>query len=234
MRPTPKLAASLSQDIRARSGETLGAEMYNPSFLAELSDRFWRTCEEQPMNVFDIFDENTRPKAPPIPGATPAHRMAGRKLEMIHGMHLSALDETAAMMERVVVGESQVGDLATQINSMRLMSNYRQFGNLCGRECRFLEFHHMSEDNEIFPVIYANGGDGLKRVIARLTEEHLLVHELLESLATNVSDLLAQPGPDTFARTQETFTLLSRLVRSHFDYEQTELEEALGFYAVPF
>ena len=208
--------------------------MSNPSFLAELSDQFWKTFEAQPMNVFDIFDENTRPKAPPIPGATPAHRAAGKKLAMIHGMHLSALDETQAMMERVVAGEHQVGDLAEQINSMKLMGNYRQFGNLCGRECRFLDFHHMSEDNEFFPVIYANGGDGLKRVIARLTEEHLLVHELLESLATNVSDLLAQPGADTFARTQGTFTLLSRLVRSHFDYEQTELEEALGFYAVPF
>jgi len=186
------------------------------------------------MNIFDIFDENKRPKAPPIPGATPAHRTAGKKLAMIHGMHLAALDETQAMMERVVAGERQVNELATQINSMELMGNYRHFGNLCGRECQFLDFHHTSEDNEIFPVLNANGGDGLKQVIARLTEEHLVVHELLESLATTVSDLLDKPGPDTFARTQETFTLLSRVVRSHFDYEQTELEEALGFYAVPF
>lgn len=186
------------------------------------------------MNIFDLLDENSRPKAPPIPGATPTHRKAGKKLAMIHDMHIAALDETREMMEKVAAGEALLGDLANQISSMELANNYRQFGNLCGRECQFLDFHHTSEDTEIFPIIEENGSAGLKRVIERLAEEHLVVARLLENLAHNVIEMRDQPGPETFASTKKTFELLYKVVRSHFQYEQTELEEAIGFYAIPF
>lgn len=53
------------------------------------------------MKVFDLLDDKTRPKAPPIPGATLAHRMTGKKLAMIHEMHVVALDETRAMMDMI-------------------------------------------------------------------------------------------------------------------------------------
>ncbi len=186
------------------------------------------------MIVFDIFNDGARPKAPPIPGATQAHRLAGKKLAMIHDMHIAALEETREMMGRVEAGEAQVSELASQMTSIEMISNYRRFGNLCGRECQFLDFHHTSEDTEIFPILEAHGSESLKRVIARLAEEHLAIHQMLETLAANVMELLSSPNSESFARTKKTFELLYAAVRSHFGYEQTELEEAIGFYGVPF
>ncbi len=184
------------------------------------------------MNVFDLFDESQRPKAPAIRGATEEHRSAGRKLAMIHNMHLSALDETKAMIDRIQHGENAAENLAAHVTSLQLWENYRKFGNLCGRECQYLDFHHRSEDTEIFPAIAQSGSDGLRRVIARLTQEHSVIHQLLETLAMNVADLWSDPNAANFALTRETFEVLDRAIRSHFGYEQTELQEAIGYYNV--
>jgi iron-sulfur cluster repair protein YtfE (RIC family) len=184
------------------------------------------------MNVFDLFDKSQRPKAPPIPGATELHRSAGRRLAEIHEMHLLALEETKSMMDQVQHGEDNAKNLAEHVASLELFENYRRFGNLCGRECQFLDFHHTSEDNEIFPAIALNGSEGLRRVIARLSEEHSVIHKLLEALAMNVTDLWADPSATNFARTRETYQDLYKAVRSHFSYEQAELEEAIGYYGV--
>lgn len=182
------------------------------------------------MNVFDLLEDDTRPRAPPIPQATPADRMAGKRLAMIHAMHIDALNETKAMMLKVEAGELDAGTLATKIETLDMMRNYVRFGNLCGRECEFLNYHHSAEDGDIFPVILAGASDGVKAVIERLMQEHDVIHELLLTLSQNVTALLADPGAETFAQAKETFCLIDRVVRSHFGYEQTELEEALGFY----
>ncbi|MBW9118203.1 hemerythrin domain-containing protein [Rhizobium cauense] len=151
---------------------------------------------------------------------------------MIHEMHIAALEETKSMMDRVQSGEDSTGSLAQQVTSLELLENYRRFGNLCGRECQFLDFHHTSEDNEIFPTIAEKGGEGLKRVIARLSEEHAAVHQLLKTLAMNVVVLHADPGPENFARTRETFEVLYEAILSHFGYEQAELAEAIDYYGL--
>jgi hypothetical protein len=185
------------------------------------------------MKVFDLLDDKTRPKAPPIPGATLAHRMTGKKLAMIHEMHVVALDETRAMMDMVEAGEIAAGELAEHIGSLELLKNYRAFGNLCGRECQFLDFHHRAEDEEFFPVLHANGDEGMKRVVERLGDEHRIIGQILDELSANVALILTQPGPDTFSVTKTTFDVLYKVIRSHFSYEQAELEEALGFYSIP-
>jgi len=185
------------------------------------------------MNVFDLFDDATRPKAAAIPGATPEHRLIGKKLASIHAMHISALDETRAVILLIEKGEAHPEELMPQIEANELMRNYRRFGNLCGRECQFLEFHHTSEDWEIFPNIAAAGNASLTKVIDRLAEEHLVIHQLLETLAANVLEMRENPGPVSFHQTRETFLVVYRAVISHFGYEQTELEEALGFFGAP-
>ncbi|WP_245500081.1 hemerythrin domain-containing protein [Rhizobium leguminosarum] len=185
------------------------------------------------MKVFALLDDKTRPKAPPIPGATLAHRMTGRKLAMIHEMHIVALDETMAMMDMVEAGEIAAGELAEHIDSLELLKNYRAFGSLCGRECQFLDFHHRTEEEEFFPVLHANGDEGMKRVVERLADEHRIIGQILDELSANVALILTQPGPDTFSVTKTTFDVLYKVIRSHFSYEQAELEEALGFYSIP-
>jgi len=186
------------------------------------------------VTIFDAFDDTQRPRAPLIPGATVEGRAAGRKLARIHRMHIAALDETKSMMEKVESDLALAGELVQQVESIELLINYRSFGALCGRECQFLDFHHRAEDNEIFPLIAASAGAGLKRVILRLMEEHTVIHVLLERLAADVIDLNATPSPRTFARTKETFEILYKAVLSHFSYEEGELEKAIGFYGVEF
>lgn len=152
---------------------------------------------------------------------------------MIHAMHVVALDETKEMMERVEDSEIDASDLANKIASLELVANYREFGNLCGRECQFLDFHHNSEDTQIFPLLSAKGDDSLRRVVDRLMQEHTIVHELLVDLDRHVRAIAQDPRAETFAAAKQTFEQLYKFVRSHFGYEEGELEEALGFFDVP-
>jgi hypothetical protein len=183
------------------------------------------------MSVLDGLwpDEATRPHAAPPPG--PAPRRQGRSLAFIHRMHLASLDETMRMMERVEAGEA-AADLQAQVLSLEMTRNYAAFGTLCGRECWALEFHHRSESDEIFPALQTRGGPDLARVIARLVEEHAAIHHLLMDLAARVEGLGERPGPGSFAEARAALVRLDRIVRSHFGYEEAEIDDALARHGV--
>jgi hypothetical protein len=179
-----------------------------------------------------LLDDATRPKAPGIEGITEAQRRRGKGLALIHDYHLTQMNEVRWMMEQVEAGEQSAATLVDAISSMQMAANYRIFGNLCGRECHMLTLHHTIEDESIFPVL-REGSDGLRRVVERLSEEHAVVHQLLERLHAHAIKAVQEPGSETFAALKAAFLALDRVVRSHFGYEQEELEEALGYFAVP-
>jgi hypothetical protein len=179
-----------------------------------------------------FLDNATRPKAPKIEGITPAQRMAGKRLALIHDYHLEQMNEVRWVMEQVEAGEQSAAALAEAISSLQMAANYRAFGNLCGRECQMLTLHHTIEDHSLFPALRA-GSDGLRKVVDRLQEEHAVIHRLLQTLYDNAINAVRQPGRETFAATRAAFLALDRVVRSHFGYEQEELEEALGYFDVP-
>ncbi|WP_417694228.1 hemerythrin domain-containing protein [Roseibium sp.] len=176
------------------------------------------------------LDEATRPRLLPIEGARPEHRAHGRHLAMIHRMYLDDLDTVGQLLESVERGEASALDLAQTVEGLDLTQNYRQFGTLCGRECYVLTMHHNIEEAQVFPILEAAGNDGLRAVVQRLQEEHKVVHALLEKLGQAAANLVEQPGSDTFSDAKEVFRVLLKVVRSHFSYEETELEEALGVY----
>ena len=180
----------------------------------------------------NLLDDATRPKAPRIEGITEAQRHHGKSLALIHNYHLAQMNEVRRMMERVEAGEQNAATLVDAISSMQMVANYRMFGNLCGRECHMLTLHHAIEDESIFPVL-REGSDGLRKVVERLRQEHAIVHQLLERLHAHAVEAVKEPGPETFAALKTAFLALDRVVRSHFGYEQEELEEALGYFAVP-
>jgi len=180
----------------------------------------------------DPLDETTRPQAPRIDGVTPQQRWHGRRLAMIHEMHLGQLVEVRRVMERVAAGDDDAADLGDAIASIQMTHNYRQFGTLCGYECAVLTAHHTIEDESIFPAL-SGRSEGLQRVVDRLRAEHEVIHGLLEDLEAAGRKLQDEPGPAAFARVQAIFGQLERFVRSHFGYEQEELEEALGYWNVP-
>lgn len=178
------------------------------------------------------LDEATRPTAPKIPAATDAHRRRGRHLADVHRMYLAEIDEVGRILGEVEKGEGEASRLAAAVQGLDMARNYRVFGTLCGRECHVLTIHHTIEDQQVFPALAARGEGGLRAVVERLQQEHLVVHELIERLEWAAMALMTAPGPDTFAEARDTFRALERVVRSHFGYEETELEEALGYHGV--
>ncbi|MFZ2103696.1 MAG: hemerythrin domain-containing protein [Oricola sp.] len=182
--------------------------------------------------IIDLLNEDKRPKAPPIEGATDAHRRRGRHLAMIHAMHLEEMDRVRHVITGIETGEIEDRELAAAIAGLTMTENYRVFGSLCGRECQALTFHHTAEDRMLFPML-RNVGDGLRRVVEKLMQEHEVVHALIETLDGEARRLLDEPGETNYRSLKAAFEQLDRAVRSHFGYEQTELEEAIGYYGVP-
>ena len=183
----------------------------------------------------DLYDwpcQGTRPKAPKIDGATSAHRAHGRRLAAIHAMYLLEIGRLRRAMERTIAGDEHTGHLRDAVSSMQMMSNVRQYGVLCGRQCAALTIHHTIEDEAIFPLLHGREA-GLTAVVERLMAEHLVIHDLLEALEAAAVDTVKAPGPDSFARLRAAFETLERAIQSHFGYEQEELEEAIGYFDVP-
>ncbi len=179
----------------------------------------------------DIPDDSTRPKAPTIDWVTDRHRRQGRRLALFHQMHLRELELVKTAMERVFDGSGSAQTLVTTISSMQMVANMRLFGTLCGQACAMLTGHHSIEDQWVFPAL-ENRTDGLNKVIARLRAEHVVIHEMLVRMEAAAQALMTEPGTANAMALKREFNRLHAFVISHFGYEQTELEEALGFYGV--
>ena len=184
------------------------------------------------MSRVTLLDDATRPKAPKIKGITPEQRQLGKRLALFHRHHLQQLHAVIRVMQRVEAGEDSLARLGREITGMQMASNYRHFGNLCGQECQVLTFHHSIEDQHIFPLLQEGGSAGLKKVIDRLLEEHLVIHQALNALEAGAVAAVRKPGPETFAPLKAMLLHLEKLVKSHFGYEESELEEALGHFGI--
>ena len=187
---------------------------------------------EGPMASITLIDESTRPKAPAIAGATAGHRRQGSRLAAIHRLHLQQFGQVQRLVEQIAAGAAGASTLGAAVAGMDMARNYRLFGAVCGEECQMLTFHHTAEDREIFPQLKASGVPGLVAVVERLEAEHLVVHALIDELQQGAEAIAAEPGPAAFARLRDTLGRMDKVLRSHFAYEETELEEALGFYNV--
>lgn len=181
--------------------------------------------------TINLLDESTRPKAPTIEGVTPAQRQQGRRLAMIHAMHLQQMAEVRRVLDEVSDGLRQPSDASEAVSNLDMIRNIRFSGNICGRECQMLTFHHTAEDQWVFPALIGHE-EGLTRVIERLAEEHLIIHALIEKLEAHSHETTRSPSAESFLSLKKIFNDLEAVVHSHFGDEQEELEEALGFFEV--
>ena len=117
-----------------------------------------------------------------LEGVTDEHRRAGSHLAAIHRMHLRDVYYIGKLLEQVKDGTVKPRNLLQRVASASMTENMRTFGTLCGRECQVLNFHHNAEENSIFPQLEQQQIESLNLVVARLKEEHLVVHELLDRL----------------------------------------------------
>lgn len=185
---------------------------------------------DAPLETLNV-DFGTRPSVPSFPEATDAHRRLGRRLAAIHRMHLNDIGRIGIVLDRIEAGTAQGAELSAAVSEMELTQNYRQFGTLCGRECQVLTFHHDAEEYRLFPQLSERGNDALRAVVDRLMAEHKVVHELLERLERAAMTLMFETDAARFEETRAIFRQLETVVRSHFGYEETELEEAIGLFA---
>ncbi|MEO1306827.1 MAG: hemerythrin domain-containing protein [Pseudomonadota bacterium] len=176
------------------------------------------------------LDEATRPSAPKLPQVTETQREAGRHLAAIHRAYLSDMARIKMVLERIEAGDAPPEHLQQVVLSLDMAQNYRAFGSLCGQGCQILTMHHNIEEQSMFPGIERRAVEGIRAVVARLREEHKVVHALIELLQQASVDLIDTPSEATFAAASNAFTQLEAVVRSHFRYEETELEEAIGVY----
>jgi hemerythrin superfamily protein len=181
-----------------------------------------KTLEE--LNV----EYGNRPVMEPLDGVTDQHRKAGSHLAAIHRMHLRDVYHIGQLLEHVKAGIEKPSNLLEKISSAQLTDNLREFGTLCGRECQVLNFHHDAEETSIFPQLERQQVESLNLVVARLREEHLIVHELLDRLQTAASQLVQKQSDTNFRLTEAVFNQLTVVIKSHFGYEETELRDALG------
>ncbi len=138
--------------------------------------------------------------------------------------------QIGAVLARIEARDAPPENLRQIVLSLDMAENFRVFGTLCGRECQVLKLHHDIESGDMFPRIAAAGGGMFREVVAKLLSEHEVVHELIVRLGRAAEALAEDPSEENFAQAAATFRKLEEVVRSHFGYEETELEEAIGYY----
>ena len=186
------------------------------------------------MVTITLLDDRTRPKAPALAGATDAHKLPGRQLKMIHRHHLQQMAQVRQVLDSVAEEVAQPEALHEALQGLDLKQSMRLFGTVCGQECQVLTAHHDIESAYLFPVLHQRGNDGIRKVVDRLIAEHEIIHHYLLELEKGVAALLQEPTATQFAAVKETFLALERIIKSHFKYEETELETAIGFYGLQF
>ena len=186
------------------------------------------------MAKITLLDDNTRPKSPKLEGATPKHLASGHHLKMIHRYHLIQLSAVRRKLDEIEQGIGKFATLHKAIATLEMRKSLQMFGNLCGQECEMLNAHHSIESQMLFPVLHERGNAGIKKVVERLMAEHEIVHHYLNELEFHSLANLQNPTTVTFTAIKETFLALEKTIHSHFKYEETELETAIGYYGIEF
>ena len=183
---------------------------------------------QTPLDALDV-EAGTRPQAPKLENVTKAQRAKGQHLAAIHAHYLSDMARISMVIDRIEAGDTPPAHLAQIVLASDMAQNFAAFGNLCGQGCQMLAMHHNIEEHHMFPEIEGKAAP-FAALIARLREEHKVVHELLDRLANCAERLVNQPDADGFAETRATYRALHRAIQSHFGYEERELEAAIGVY----
>ncbi len=184
--------------------------------------------KDAPLDALSV-ETGTRPKAPALSNVSDVQRAKGRQLAAIHAHYLQDMARLSAVIDRIEAGDSPPAHLAQIVLASDMHQNFAAFGNLCGQGCQMLAMHHNIEQHHMFPEIESKA-PAFAALVARLREEHEVVHELLQRLAGCADRLTRSPDADGFAETRDVFNALLRAIQSHFRYEETELEAAIGVY----
>jgi hemerythrin-like domain-containing protein len=114
---------------------------------------------------------------------------------------------------------------------MTVRQNNWTLSAYCASYCTRITRHHGIEDNSIFPHL-RSADARLAPVIDRLEQEHLIIHQVVESVDRALVNLVRTEND--FTELEEATNILSDTLLSHLSYEEQQLVEPLaryGFYA---
>ena len=180
-----------------------------------------------------VWDETTRPTGPaPPPGTVYSRRgrFIGAHLIEVHDHLRDELTRVRDLVRQVQEGAIEAGGARSAINEMTMRRSDWALGSYCAYYCRFVTGHHMLEDEAVFPHLRAMEA-GLEPVIDRLTDEHKIIHQVLDDVDQALVDHLRNPAD--FTRLQHAVDVLTDALLSHLAYEEAQLVEPLarhGFY----
>ena len=157
---------------------------------------------------------------------------AGQHLVDIHDHLRSELDQMHDVIDQVRRGLLTVGAARGAVNAMTMRQNNWTLGGFCQAYCRVVTGHHTLEDTSVFPHLRERE-PALGPVLDRLSEEHVVIHDLLDAFDRALVGLVtADPqGRDAHAAldgVQEAAQALDERLREHLAYEESELVEPLG------
>jgi alkanesulfonate monooxygenase SsuD/methylene tetrahydromethanopterin reductase-like flavin-dependent oxidoreductase (luciferase family) len=189
---------------------------------------------EKPGRETQLWDEATRPVAPPAPAGhvyAPHARRIGQHLVEVHGGLRQELEQIHSVIAQVRAGALSIGDARSALHETALRQNNWELSAYCATYCTRITQHHGLEDGQVFPHL-RRADPGLAPVIDRLEQEHVVIHEVIEGVDQALIDLVRSDGD--FTALQAAMDRLSETLLSHLAYEEEQLVEPLsryGFYA---
>ncbi|SER23263.1 Flavin-dependent oxidoreductase, luciferase family (includes alkanesulfonate monooxygenase SsuD and methylene tetrahydromethanopterin reductase) [Lentzea xinjiangensis] len=175
-----------------------------------------------------LWDEAQRPKGP-APDSDAVYTASGRALSrQLIGVHNHLREELAKvreMVRQVADGVIDVGQARSAINTMTMRQNNWTMGAYCESYCRLVTIHHTLEDRSLYPQL-RDGDARLGPVLDRLTEEHHVIHDVLERLDAALVATVAEPK--RIGEVQDAVDLLTDTLLSHLSYEEHELVEPMA------
>jgi hypothetical protein len=181
------------------------------------------------------WDEAMRPTLDEPSDATypPSQEAVAQHLVEVHDHLRGELTRVRDLVAQVRRGLLSVGEARSGIHTMTLRQNNWTLGAYCAAYCSFVNGHHTMEDTAVFPHL-RRSEPGVAPVLDRLTEEHGVIHGVLERLDRALVDLVGEEASGAaLDRLEAAAELLADTLLSHLDYEERELRGPLarhGFY----
>jgi hemerythrin-like domain-containing protein len=175
-----------------------------------------------------LWDEAARPTSP-APSSDAVYTAAGRAhsqlLIDVHDHLRAELSRVRSLIKQVADGALDVATVRSEINTMTMRQHNWTVGTYCESYCRLVTLHHTLEDMSLYPQL-RRGDARLGPVLDRLTEEHHIIHGVLERVDAALVATLSDPKRITDL--QAAVDLLADSLLSHLSYEERELTEPMS------
>lgn len=186
------------------------------------------------MSSDTTWDESTRPTLDEAADTaySAAQEAFSRHLVDIHDHLRGELTRLHGLIEEVRRGVLTAGAARSEVHAMSLRQNNWTLGAYCQSYCGFVNGHHSLEDASVFPHLRL-AEPATAPVLDRLSEEHVVIHHLLDEVDRTLVALVRNTDPAALDAVEKALTTLGQRLVSHLDYEERELRGPLarhGFY----